>query len=136
MFRSSTFLSALALLVGCSQGPASNASDGPDKLSDDDIAAYAAKVRQASFRQTVTFERKILGLHNGAKVGADFPCSDDCPQNTLGIVHYDLPPGEPCKRVGGVVRLEWVPAAIAVSQEPYCVPKVLVDRRIQTEPFE
>jgi hypothetical protein len=75
-------------------------------------------------------------MHNGVRVVADFPCSDLCPPNTLGIVHYDVAPDEQCTRIGGLTRQEWVPAGIAISQQPFCVPKVLVDRNIQTQPFK
>lgn len=119
-----------ACLLGCSQrGP----SYGPEhQLSDDEIAAYAAKVRQATFEEG---GERILGVHNGTIVVAEFLYFDDN-ESTLGIIHYDVEPGEACKRAGGVVRLEWVPAATAPAAypQPYCVPKVLVDRNIQMAP--
>ena len=79
-------------------------------------------------------QRQVVGYHHGVRVVAEFPCSDVCPDYTVAIIHYDVDPGEACKRVGGVVRLETVPVAIAVTEEPFCVPKVLVERNIKTEP--
>jgi len=123
-------------LAGCSQKPANNRDKTERKarqLTDDDIANYAAKVRQASFRQKASVDRQILGLHNGARVVAEFPYLDDG-HTKLGMIHYDVKPGEACRRVGGVARLEWVPAPMAMTQRPFCVPKVLVERNIRTEP--
>ena len=53
--------------------------------------------------------------------------------NTAEIIHYDVQPGEPCSRVGGLVRTELVPGPASAVETPFCVPKVLVDRNI---PFD
>jgi hypothetical protein len=118
-------------LAGCAQqGP----NYGPKhKLSDDEIAAYAVKVRQTLSKHRMDDE--VLGVHNGTRVVAEFPFLDDG-QSQLAVVHYDVDPGEACTRMGGVVRLEWVPAALAATQRPFCVPKVLVDRNIQMGPLK
>ena len=127
-----------AVLAACSQtAPRGGANEGGSKeLSDDALAAYSAKVMQLSYRERVSDQHQEVGLHHGAKVIADFLCSDLCPNNTVAIVHYDVPPGEACRRVGGVTRLEWVPVSITIAQRHYCVPKVLADRHIQTDPFK
>ncbi|HEY1751484.1 MAG TPA: hypothetical protein VGG29_09475 [Caulobacteraceae bacterium] len=95
------------------------------QLSDADLVAYAARPfdKEAMMGRQVT-----LGLHNGAPVVADFPCSDLCPAYTVRIIHYEAPPGPACERIGGVTRNELVPRGIGVAEEPFCVPKPLAGR--------
>jgi hypothetical protein len=121
-------------LVGCSKPAAS--FDPGKQLTDDEIATYAVNLRQASFRQRMAGPTQVLGVHNGTRVIAEVACTDDGDCSRLGVVRYDAEPGEACRQAGGAVRLEWVPAAIAIAQKPFCVPKVLVDRNIQTYRFK
>ena len=121
----------LAFACGCSKP---EPRYGPDyHLSDDDIAGYALKAREASFR--AGGGRRVIGLHNGTKVVAEFPNLDDG-QSTFGIIHYDVQSGEACKKAGGVVRPELVPVAITAAPQPFCVPKVLVERDIRITPIK
>jgi hypothetical protein len=132
MFRLAVSLLLVAgILVGCSPR---TAPYGPEyQLSDDDIATYALKFSQASFRQGAA-ETQIIGLDNGLHVLADIFYLDDG-SSTLGVLHYDVEPGQACKRAGGAVRLEFVPGPASMTRRPYCVPKVLVNRNIQMEPL-
>jgi hypothetical protein len=132
--RGSTLLGVgilVAALCGCSKA---EPRYGPDyRLSDDDITTYALQARQPSFREGGG--RRVIGVHNGTKVVAEFPFLDDG-RSTFGIIHYDVRPGEACKRAGGVVRPELVPVAITAAAQPFCVPKVLVQRHIRITPLQ
>jgi hypothetical protein len=59
-------------------------------------------------------------------VVAEFPCSDVCPQYTVRIIHYRLPPEASCASVGGVEKEVLVPIAIAVRPKTFCIPEPLV----------
>jgi hypothetical protein len=121
----------LASAFGCSKP---EPRYGPDyQLSDDDIAAYALKARQVSFREREKGGR-IIGIHNGTRVVSEFPPFDDG-MSTAGFVHYNVDPGESCKRAAGLVRLELVPGPMAAVEKPFCVPKVLVERGIRITPL-
>jgi len=114
----------VGVIIGCFSGCTRPAPQyGPDHvLSDDDIAAYAAQASKQSFRGP----NGIIGIHNGTRVVADFHYSDGGDQTV--IIHYDVQPGEACRRARGAVRIELVPVAITAVETPFCVPKVLVDR--------
>jgi hypothetical protein len=119
----------IASLCGCSK---SAPPYGPDyQLSDDDIANYAMQASQPSFRDKEKGGR-IIGINNGTRVVSEFPLLDDG-TTTVAIIHYDVQPGEACKRAGGLVRLELVPGPASAIETPFCVPKVLVDRNIRTD---
>ncbi|WP_049623893.1 hypothetical protein [Frateuria defendens] len=68
-----------------------------------------------------------LGTHHGVPVVAEYPCADVCPQYTVRIIHYELPPGLGCADAGGVERSVGVPVAIAVLPKTFCFPRVLVE---------
>ena len=120
----------MAIGCGCSK---SETQYGPYyRLSDDDIANFALKAREASFRDGGG--RRVIGIHNGTKVVAEFPVLDDG-QSTFGIIRYDVGPGEACKQAGGVVRPELIPVAIAATPTPVCVPRVLAERNIRITPI-
>lgn len=119
-----------ATACGCSP---SEPSYSPDhQLSDDAIVAYALKARDPSFREGGG--RRVIGVHNGTRVLAEFLLLDDG-HSTFGNIHYDAELGAACKRAGGVVRLELVPVALAAAPQPFCVPKVLVERGIRITPL-
>lgn len=120
----------LVALLACAGGCLkAEAQYGPNHaLSDDDIAAYAKKANDPSFRAREAGQ--IIGTHNGTKVVSEFPYFDDG-TSTAEIIHYQVQPGEPCRRVGGLVRMELVPGPISAVETPFCVPKVLVDRKIR-----
>jgi hypothetical protein len=130
MFRTTVILvGILACTGGCSKP---QPRYGPDyALSDDDIAAYTLKAHDRLFREQENWGR-IIGIHNGTRVVSEFPLLDDG-TTSVGIIHYDVPPGEPCKRAGGMVRVELVPGAMSAVETPFCVPKVLVDRNIHAD---
>ncbi|HEY2707006.1 MAG TPA: hypothetical protein VGI95_03040 [Caulobacteraceae bacterium] len=91
-------------------------------LTDADLVAYAAK----PYDRAAMMEKQItLGVHHGARVLVDFPCSDICPQYTTQIIHYDVAAGAPCTAIGGVTVARNVPYSIAVIKKQFCVPRVL-----------
>ncbi|HWA63014.1 MAG TPA: hypothetical protein VG939_16660 [Caulobacteraceae bacterium] len=117
-----TFCGLAALAAG---GCAGAAPVPPDTLTDAAIAAYD----KADFDKGAMMHHRVqLGVHHGAHVVADHPCSDLCPNYTVRIVHYDLGDGQTCAGVGGAEVQRSVPLGIGVSMEPFCVPKVLADR--------
>ncbi|HZY33338.1 MAG TPA: hypothetical protein VFE75_06200 [Rhodanobacter sp.] len=67
-----------------------------------------------------------LGRYRNVPVVAEFPCSDVCPQYTVRIIHYQLPPEASCASVGGVEKEVLVPIAIAVRPKTFCIPQPLV----------
>lgn len=69
----------------------------------------------------------VIGVHNGTKVIEEFHCSDLCPENTVRIVHYDVPEQATCDSIGGVTKSVLVPIAITVKPREYCFPKVIAD---------
>jgi hypothetical protein len=107
----------LALLAA---SPAARAAE--DTLTDADLAAYAAK----PFDLGRMMGRHVeLGVHHGAEVVVDFPCSDFCPEYTVRIIHYAVEPGPACDAIGGVPVKRMVPFSIATRQETFCTPKVV-----------
>lgn len=113
-------LTAATAAVACGERPSPLR-----KLSDSDIAAYAA----APFdKRTMMFKRVALGRHLGLPVVAIHPCGDVCPVYTRRIVHYDVPVAD-CARRGGIVREELMPRGPAVARQPFCVPAIIATRR-------
>lgn len=75
---------------------------------------------------------RIIGIHNGARVVSEFLLLDDG-TTTVTIIHYDVQPGEACKRAGGRVSLKLMPGPASAIETPFCVPKVLIDRNIRAD---
>jgi hypothetical protein len=93
-----------------------------DTLTDKAIAAYAAKPFD---KRAKAFKHEVLGVHHGARVLVDFPCSDLCPDATVRLIHYDAAPGPDCDRIGGVTQSRMVPRGPGVGSQAFCVPAVL-----------
>ena len=115
-----------ALLLLLALPPA--CASAPPPLSDESLAAYAAK----PFDKTAKMgARDALGILRGAAVVAEYRCSDLCPDYNTRIIHFDLEPGPACDKAGGVTHPVLVPMGIAAVRKNFCVPKVLVDRKLQ-----
>jgi hypothetical protein len=99
-----------------------------DTLTDDALVAYASRPYD---RAAKMLHRDTLGIHHGVEVIAEFPCSDVCPNYTVRIIHYAVAPGPDCDKIGGVTRMLTVPVSIAVMRRPFCVPAVLVEKKLQ-----
>lgn len=98
-----------------------------DTLSDNALVAYATQ----PYDKREKFNRQdVLGIHHGTKVVADFPCSDICPEYTVRIIHYAVAPGADCDKIGGVTEMRTVPFSIAVVRRPFCVPKILAEKKL------
>ena len=67
---------------------------------------------------------RTLGTHRGVPVIVSYTCSDLCPNYTKRIVRYNLLPGEPCTRAGGLSRDIVVPRGIGTGLRSYCIPAV------------
>ena len=115
----STLLPAFALLVA--------ATVPTDTLSDDALVAYA----QAPYSKVEkSLQHDVLGIHHGVEVVADFPCSDLCPNYTTRVIHYAVEPGPDCDKIGGRAREMNVPVSIAVMRKTFCVPGILVEKKL------
>ena len=96
-----------------------------DTLSDRDLAHYAS----GDFNKAAMMNRQVrLGVHHGAVVMADFPCSDVCPNYTVRIIHYLVEGQADCAAVGGVEETKLVPSGIESVPTRFCVPKVIADK--------
>ena len=93
----------------------------PDTLTDAQIKAYAASPFD---KAKWALKRKVLGIHHGTRVVADFPCSDICPDYTVRIIHYAVEPGPACDAIGGVEIGHRLP--LSVGADRYCVPAAAV----------
>jgi len=107
---------------------ASAAPNVSDTLSDEALIVYAS---QPYDKGAMEFHHDVLGIHHGTEVVADFPCSDICPTYTVRIIHYSVEPGPDCDRIGGVTQIRTVPVSIAVMRRPFCVPKVLAEKKLE-----
>jgi hypothetical protein len=100
----------------------------PDKrssgqLTDQDILDYATAEYD---KEEMMFQKVEVGSHNGMLLIAEFPCSDLCPDNTIRVIRYDVE-NEECEALGGVLHIIFVPSDIAMVEEEYCFPTVLVE---------
>jgi hypothetical protein len=100
---------------------------GVRQLSDGDVLA----IDRSTYDKSAMMGRsEVLGLHNGIRLVADYPCSDVCPTYTTRIIHYALPPDRSCTAEGGAVHEELVPVSIAMVRQPFCMPRVIVDKKL------
>jgi hypothetical protein len=91
-----------------------------------DTAALQAWAGQPWDKATLMNTTVELGRYRNVPVVAEFPCSDVCPQYTVRIIHYRLPPEASCASVGGVEKEVLVPIAITVRSKTFCIPEPLV----------
>ena len=120
--RTLIWIPAFAGMSGILLASLAAAAPPADTLSDQAIAAYAAKPFD---KGQMMFRRVVLGVNHGAVVVAEFPCGDVCPDYTVQVIHYAVTPGADCERIGGVTRMLRIPRGIAVMPAAYCVPAVL-----------
>ncbi|MBT2143536.1 MULTISPECIES: hypothetical protein [unclassified Rhodanobacter] len=91
-----------------------------------DAAALRAWAAQPWDKAALMNTTVALGRYRNVPVVAEFPCSDVCPQYTVRIIHYRLPPETSCASVGGVEKEVLVPIAITVRPKTFCIPEPLV----------
>ncbi len=109
--------------AACIAVTASACATVPAVMDDAALTAYASAPWSKAQLMNTTVE---LGRHHGVPVVAEFPCSDVCPQYTVRIIHYRLPPATSCADVGGVEKDVLVPIAITVRSKTFCIPAPLV----------
>ncbi|HUO97756.1 MAG TPA: hypothetical protein VMU01_03770 [Rhizomicrobium sp.] len=108
---------------------AANAAASTDTLSDAELVARV----NAVFSVKETTADRILGVHRGLPVIVDVRCGDVCPNYTVRIIHYGLDAGAVCTRMGGDNASIAVPAGIAVTMQPFCIPHVLFQRKLYVD---
>lgn len=118
-------IAIFSFVVVCALASASCATRAsePRELT---AAAMQAWADQPWDKAALTHTTVELGNYHGIPVVADHPCSDVCPQYTIRIIHYQLPPEASCTSVGGVEKQVLVPIAITVLPKTFCVPEPLV----------
>jgi hypothetical protein len=89
-------------------------------------AALQAWASQSWYKAALMHTTVAVGRYNGVSVVAEPPRSDVCPQCTVRIIHYQLPPEASCASVGGVEKEVLVPIAITVRPKTFCIPEPLV----------
>jgi hypothetical protein len=117
-----SLISVAAVLAVASVAACANAGT-PAQMNAVALQAWASQPwdKAALMHTTVA-----VGRYNGVPVVAEHPCSDVCPQYTVRIIHYELPPEASCASVGGVEKEVLVPIAIAVRPKTFCIPEPLV----------
>lgn len=105
-----------------------------DTLSDGDLVKYAKQFHGS--RDFAAFPKAgaVIGTYRGAKLVAEVRCSDVCPDYTRLVIRYDAKPGADCQAVGGSEVDVLMPFAIAVRNEKFCVPRVLVEGGLYSAP--
>jgi hypothetical protein len=119
-------LTSVITVFAAVAGMASGATACAGTLAQMDAAAlraWAGKPWDKAALMNTTVE---LGRYRNVPVVAEFPCSDVCPQYTVRIIHYRLPPEASCASVGGIEKQVLVPIAIAVRSKTFCIPEPLV----------
>jgi hypothetical protein len=100
-----------------------------DSISDAELVRRAGAV----FSVEVAPADRILGLHNGFAVIADIRCGGNCPANTVRILHYAIPPGPACTRLGADNATVAVPQGMTLQPQDFCIPHILFARKLFTD---
>lgn len=116
-------LTSIATILAVFTTAVSAGATTPSQMNAAALRAYADKPWDKAALMNTTVE---LGRYRDVPVVAEFPCSDVCPQYTVRIIHYRLPPEVSCASVGGVEKPVLVPIAIAVRTKTFCIPEPLV----------
>lgn len=117
-----SLISVAAVLAVASVAACANAGT-PAQMNAAALQAWASQPWDKAALMHTTVD---VGRYNGVPVVAEHPCSDVCPQYTVRIIHYELPPEASCASVGGVEKEVLVPIAIAVRPKTFCIPEPLV----------
>jgi hypothetical protein len=117
-----SLVGVFAVVAGMAIG-ASACAGTPVQMDTAALQAWAGKPWDKAALMNSTVQ---VGRYRGVPVVAEFPCSDVCPQYTVRIIHYQLPPQASCASVGGVEKEVLVPIAITVRPKTFCIPEPLV----------
>ena len=90
-------------------------------LSDNDILSAAMKAYDKRQKENT---KEFIGIHDGKKVIAIYPCGDICPDYTKRVIHYAINIDD-CEENGGVIKQVRVTRGRSSNKESFCVPKVL-----------
>jgi hypothetical protein len=93
-------------------------------LSDRDLIEYASRSYD---KRALMHQRIVVGINHGVRVVAEFPCSDMCPDFTVRVIRYDVPPGLDCSKIGGVTKTVRVPEGAWGQKETFCYPRILAE---------
>ena len=115
--RNPTAIAAVFAVAACAH------AGTPAQMDAAALQAWAGQPWDKAALMNTTVE---LGRYRNVPVVAEFPCSDVCPQYTVRIIHYQLPPEASCASVGGVEKEVLVPIAITVRPKTFCIPEPLV----------
>ncbi len=115
----------LAIVAFAAAGLATIATASTGMPAQIDAAALQAWAGRPWDKAALMNTTVDVGRYRGVPVVAEFPCSDVCPQYTVRIIHYQLPPGASCAGVGGVEKQVLVPVAITVLPKTFCIPEPL-----------
>ncbi len=122
MRRLTSIMAVFIAVAGMDIG-ATACATAPAQMDATALHAYAGKPWDKATLMNTTVE---LGRYQNVPVVAEFPCSDVCPQYTVRIIHYRLPPDVSCASVSGVEKKVLVPVAITVLPKTFCIPEPLV----------
>ena len=106
----------------------------PGNLSDVALRQYAMSFHDNRHWSSYPRNGESIGTYNDTPVIAEVRCSDVCPDYTRMVLRYALDPGPKCTAVDGVTVNVAMPVAIAVQNETFCVPRVLVEKTLYSAP--
>lgn len=93
-------------------------------ITEADLLAYAS----APYDKSALYGKRIpLGSLNGVGILVDHWCSNICPEYTVRVIYFVVPPEASCDSVGGVEKSVSVPMGVLRMREAFCFPRILVD---------
>lgn len=122
---SKSFVVAVGLMA-LAGGPAWAVNDA---LSDADLIARTSAVLASKDAPP----DRIIGLYKNLAVVVDLRCSDACPQSTVRIVHFAGTAEAACAQTAGDLVTVAVPRGLTSGPEKFCVPRILVSRKLYTD---
>ena len=106
----------------------------PANLSDIALRQYAMSFHDNRHWSAYPRNGAVIGLHHDTPVVAVVRCSDVCPDYTRMVIRYAVDPGAKCAAIGGAIVNVAMPVAIAVQNETFCVPRILVEKTLYSAP--
>lgn len=108
-------------------------ASSPDALSADQLVEKAKGVlanREGPPNGTV------LGTFHGAPVVVMVKCGDVCPAYTVRVIHFVVPDGKNCAKLGGMDMSVMVPMGISIGPQAFCIPDPLIKKDLwQDRPY-
>lgn len=91
-------------------------------LSEQQLLEFADRKYE---KEKLSLTKVRLGRINDFTVVVDYICSDLCPNHTVRVIHFELPPDKVCAEIGGIEEAITIPYGIGTVNKIFCVPKVL-----------